>query len=293
MKDLILFVLLILGLSFVTFCKDTTDQNRLYFSGIGQYYPNKINVHNNANEPDLIQAKNTFGYSAFVEYQRIMASGLTLNIGVGISEKTHDISIVKDLRSYGSANLPPFDIHNIKIKLRSIDPEIMLGYCRPTKKGYTFFAKIGMQQKRFNDRVFENVPMFKLYKVAPQFYQGALMYSYETYLGRVLEADVDTKSKILLHPTVLRFSIGGEWGQSFYVVRSVYVGLESAIRIFNSIPQNIVVYSYDGLNGNPSKSKYIDDMASIGLKVGVNVLRVHKKYIHSTDIRPPNWQLIN
>lgn len=68
-------------------------ENRINISYTPQRYFNKSGVFNDGNYPDVISARNTVGYIAGLEYERITKGGIIMNVGLVYGRQSHDVDV--------------------------------------------------------------------------------------------------------------------------------------------------------------------------------------------------------
>lgn len=262
-------------LPLVSFGSDSTGSNHLFISGIGQYYFNKLNINNSTVEPNLIQAKNTIGQSVCVGYRRTTKYGLIMTIGVGMSWKKHTISIVKNLYDFGPPNLSNTTLNtDLQFNLKSIDPEVMIGYRTTIKNNFAFVARAGLLQKRYVNEIRENAAIASFYPDSNNIYTGVIVYSYDVLMGKESSYSKGYASKVIAYSLLPQFSIGVESklenGYTKYISAELNVILTNPIWLADF--QRVEAMSYKYLNSaTPSVSTYIERFASVAIRVNVGL----------------------
>jgi hypothetical protein len=103
-----LFILFCLSLS-ASLCTAQTHkhkaENRINLTYTPQWYLNQGGVFNDGNYPDIISAKNTMGYVAGLEYERVTKGGIIMNVGFLYGRQSHDVEVMyKSLEFFDDMN---------------------------------------------------------------------------------------------------------------------------------------------------------------------------------------------
>lgn len=266
--------LLFIVLPFLTFGADTVGTNHLYVAAIGQYNLNKWNVYNSSEYPNLMQTKNTIGSSVSLGYRRVTKYGLIIILGVGLCTREHDISIAKSIQDYDPTSFTNYNVNTkLKFKMRSIDPEMMIGYRKVFNKKYELNFKTGVVQKRFLNSYRRREAVTSTYTNTNNTFINKTIYTYETFIGKPMVPNGGLE-KIISYTLLPQFSIGTEYILYFKYNKYLSIDLNIIVMkpLFRTHFQEAEVISRNNLNTTTvSKSNYIDRFASIGLKVSMGL----------------------
>ena len=257
-----------------TFGADSTGTNHLYIAAMGQYNLNKWNVYNSSEYPNLMQTKNTIGSIVSLGYRRVTKYGLIIMLGVGLCTREHDISIVKNMQDYDPTSLTDDNVNTkLKFKMRSIDPEMMIGYRKAFNKKYELNFKTGVVQKRFLNSYRRREAVTSTYTNSNNTYINRTIYTYETFIGKPIVPNVGLE-KIISYTLLPQFSIGTEYKYDLRYIKYISIDLNIIVMkpLFRTHFQEAEVISRNNLNTTTvSKSNYIDRFASIGLRVNMGL----------------------
>lgn len=270
-----LFVFIV-ALPLVAFGSDSTMCNRLYISGMAQYNFNKWNVDNSSDLPNLIQAKNTIGQSVSIGYMRITKYGLIMMVGVGVSQRDHDISITRNTKEYDPTSITNETISTIlKLRMQSIDPELMIGYSKSINKNHSLTFKAGVVQKRFTTKERSGAGLLYFYPDTGNVYTGEFIYLYEVNIGKPSRPNGGLE-KVISYNLLPQFALGIERSYNKRYIKYLSVDLNMILlkQLFRAHSQEVEVLSGKNKGSTtPSVSTYIDRFASVGLKVGIGFWR--------------------
>lgn len=106
MKGLFILFCLSLAASLCTAqTREHKAENRINLTYTPQWYLNQGGIFNDGNYPDVISARNTRGYVAGLEYERITKGGLIMNIGLFYGRQSHDVDVTyKSLEFFDDMN---------------------------------------------------------------------------------------------------------------------------------------------------------------------------------------------
>ncbi|MBL7692463.1 MAG: hypothetical protein JNM41_12785 [Flavipsychrobacter sp.] len=270
------FIVLIAALPLFVFGIDTTKSNHLYVSGMAQYNFNKWNVNNSSDLPNLIQAKNSIGQSVSIGYRRITKYGLIMMVGVGVSRREHDISIVRNIKEFDPASITNEIITtNLKLEMQSIDPELMLGYSKSINKNHSITFKAGVVQKRFVTKERSGAGVLYFFPDTGNVYTGEFIYLYEVNIGKPSRPNGGFE-KVISYNLLPQFAIGIERSYNKQYIKYLSVDLNMILlkQLFRAHFQEVEVLAGKNKNSTtPSVSTYIDRFASVGLKVSIGFWR--------------------
>jgi hypothetical protein len=254
---------------FLALGADSTGTNHLFIAATGQYNLNKWNVYNSSQQPNLLQANNTLGQNFSVGYRRVTKYGLMIMVGIGLSTREHDITIQKNLKDYDPAysSNRPLEI-NLKFKIRSIDPEVMIGYRKDIGNKNALSIKAGVIQKRFiNDQKGGT----NFYSTSPL--SNNYMLTYDMEIGKPTTPNIWLE-KLYYYNLLPQFSIGFEhnYNKKYFKYLSVEMNMILMKPLYRTHSQEVEVVSVNNVNTTSvSASNYIDYFASVGLRVSMGL----------------------
>jgi len=270
-KYLTIFIAL---LPFLAFGADSVGTNHLYIAATGQYNINKWNVYNSIEQPNLIKAKNTFGQSVSLGYSRVTKYGLIIMVGAGLCTRDHDIYIVKSIQDYDPASLTDDNVGTkLKFKMKSIDPEVMIGYRKAINNDYALIFKTGLIQKRFLTAERRGEAVISIYPTSNNTYTSKIMYIYEVLMGKPSQT-FGVVDEIVYNSLIPQFSMGVECKYNYRYIKYFSIDLDMILMkpLIRAHIQEVEVVSGNNVNtSSVSLSNYIDRFASIGLKVSLGL----------------------
>jgi hypothetical protein len=146
-------------------------ENRINLTYTPQWYLNQSGVHNDGNYPDIISARNTTGYVAGLEYERVTKGGIIMNIGVLYGRQSHDVDVTyKSLEFFDDMNQEQLkQIHNEKnysANVGYVGMKFMAGYRwtipNTFLKGWALEGKAGFSFRISTTESYENI-LWRIY----------------------------------------------------------------------------------------------------------------------------------
>lgn len=288
-----LLLLTVIGTALSALASDTTGYNRIYFSAAPQYYLNKVNVDNDNELPNPIQAKNTFGYALAASFERTTRRGIVFDAGLQLGIRKHNINLHSNLSDYDSRaviNLKDKTIdEQIPITLPYISPRLLVGYKLHLHNGWAATAKGGVSITYFlkeDFRILKNTTL--------NYYTDD--YVSERVAVPVKVTSIEFRQVKRSSPTRwghnmlnrLLFSgqlyIGAEKQLNTRYIKSITAGLElsgAMIQTFRNEYNTITTVSYRSwdaynkmlppMSDLNSQDSYTDKNVSIGLRMGVGL----------------------
>lgn len=273
MKHCLLYMLLMMW-SVAAFGNDTVGSNQIYLSRLQQLYFNRVNIFNSSSEPDLLQTKNTLGSYSVIGFQRVTRGGLIMRLGIGLSERRYEISIVKQLQDADPA--APFRLVNaspIKLSIRSIDPEIMFGYQKRLNARLSVNAMAGFQQKRYNTEVNERATVYSTYTYPINNIMFVELYSYSIKMGRNSGTSYRNIRWLSNHVALVKLSVGAQYSYKKSFLKFLHLDVETCLRLDSwlSTEQAVYVASRVYSLGTYVDATYDDRFFSIGIRAGLGL----------------------
>jgi hypothetical protein len=113
--------------------KHRKAENRVIIAWTPQWYFNQGGVYNDGRYPDVISARNTGGYVAGLEYERVTKGGIMMNIGLQYGRQRHDVDVTyKSLDFFDILNQEQLSQmrngNNYSANVGYVGMKFMLGY---------------------------------------------------------------------------------------------------------------------------------------------------------------------
>ena len=272
MKYYLLLLLLTLHYS-AAFGGDTVGRNYVYVSGVQQLYFNKVSIYNSREEPGLLHTKNTFGSYSVIGFQRVTRGGLIMRIGLGVSQRSHNISLIKQLQDADPAAPFQKDNTSIKLSIRSVDPEIMLGYQKRLSTRLSINAMAGFQQKRYSKVIEEYGSVYSSYSDPGNNITFVELYNYSIVMGRNKYASYRNIWWLINHVALAKLSVGMQYSYKKSFVKFLSLDIESTLRLDSwlSTQQAVYVASRVYSQGRYVDATYDDRFFSIGIRAGIGL----------------------